>query len=83
MRLCLKEWDALKEVCLRENISCNKLVEMIENTKNAQLGLTYATRLFTLLYFQNLSNAYLPTPKMQKVNSQTSANVLEILEKIK
>ncbi len=52
MRLCLKEWSALEDVCLNEKISRNILISLIEDNKNPLLGLTYATRLFLLLYYR-------------------------------
>ena len=53
MRLCIKEWSALDEVCLIEKINRNILIGLIENNKNSSLGLTYATRLFLLLYYKS------------------------------
>lgn len=56
MRLCLKEWDALYEVCKIENISKNHLIEMIEANKSDVLGLTYSTRLFLVSYFREAAS---------------------------
>ena len=53
MRLCSKEWSALDDVCLTEKINRNILIGLIENNKNSSLGLTYATRLFLLLYYKS------------------------------
>ena len=53
MRLCLKEWSALDDICLFEKINRNILISLIENNKNPSLGLTYATRLFLLLYYKS------------------------------
>ncbi len=55
MRLCQKEWNALEDICKREKINRNLLIEQIENNKNQKLGLTYATRLFLMLYYKNLA----------------------------
>ena len=55
MRLCDQEWQALSEACRLEKIHHNKLISQIENCKASNLGLTYATRLFLLLYFRNLT----------------------------
>lgn len=55
MRLCQKEWNALEEICKREKVSRNLLIEQIENNKNQSLGLTYATRLFLMLYYKSLA----------------------------
>lgn len=56
MRLCLKEWDALYEVCRIEKISKNHLIEMIEAHKSEELGLTYSTRLFLVTYFREAAS---------------------------
>ncbi len=56
MRLCNLEWNALGEICELENISRNRLLETIENDKPANLGLTYATRLFMVEYYRNASH---------------------------
>ncbi len=55
MRLCLKEWEALSEICHRENIARNKLIEIIEDKKDEELGLTYSTRLFIVMYYRRLA----------------------------
>lgn len=55
MRLCQKEWSALDDVCMRENIHRNSLIEMIEDAKNQELGLTYSTRLFLMLYYKSVA----------------------------
>lgn len=56
MRLCTLEWDALSEVCEKENISRNKLIEKIENDKDASFGLAYSTRLFLVQYYRDAAN---------------------------
>lgn len=56
MRLCGKEWNALDEICLREKINRNSLIDMIENNKDSKLGLAYATRLFLLLYYKSIAS---------------------------
>lgn len=56
MRLCMKEWDALYEVCKREHISKNHLIELVEAHKTDTLGLTYSTRLFLMSYFREAAS---------------------------
>lgn len=56
MRLCTLEWDAIDEICGKENISRNKLIEKIENEKDMALGLSYSTRLFLVQYFRDAAN---------------------------
>jgi len=55
MRLCLAEWSLLDKICKTEHISRNDFVELIENSNQSNLGLTYYTRLFIMLYFFNKS----------------------------
>lgn len=55
MRLCLTEWNLLDRICKTEHISRNDFVELIENSNRTDLGLTYYTRLFIMLYFFNKS----------------------------
>lgn len=66
MRLCLKEWEVLSEICKMEKISRNTLIERIENNRNCHLGLTYLTRLFIIAYYHNLAHKVkaLPDPIM-------------------
>lgn len=56
MRLCTLEWEALSEICEKENISRNKLIEKIENDKDDTLGLAYSTRLFLVQYYRDAAN---------------------------
>ncbi len=65
MRLCKQEWEALSQICKKEKISRNALIETIENAKDNKDGLTYTTRLFMLVYFQNKFR----TPSVQNINS--------------
>lgn len=57
MRLCDKEWTVLDNICKKENISRNKLIETIENSEICGLGLTYLTRLFIIIYYYELSKS--------------------------
>lgn len=50
MRLCLKEWEVLTNICKTEGLSKNSLIETIENNNYSSLGLTYMTRLFLISY---------------------------------
>lgn len=59
MRLADAEWDAMREICSHENISRNKLIESIEESKDVNLGLSCSTRLFLLAYYRH--NAPLKT----------------------
>lgn len=55
MRLCLCEWKLIDEICKTEKITRNDFVEFIENNNSSQLGLTYFSRLFIMLYYYNKS----------------------------
>lgn len=72
MRLADVEWDALQEICEHENLSRNKLIEHIEKTKDAELGLSCSTRLFILAYFRNHAN----------LKKTSSHNLLQALKAI-
>lgn len=53
MRLAQAEWDALDSICQKENIKRNVLIEMINQNKNQNMGLTCCVRLFSINYFYN------------------------------
>lgn len=55
MRLCRQEWDALNEICKTEKMSRNHLIELINNHKENNIGLAYATRVFALSYYRQKS----------------------------
>ncbi|MBQ9731782.1 MAG: ribbon-helix-helix domain-containing protein [Alphaproteobacteria bacterium] len=55
IRLCSQEWNVLEDACKNENIHRNELISLIEKSKASNLGLSYATRVFLLLYFRNLA----------------------------
>lgn len=55
MRLCMTEWRLLDDICKNEHISRNDFIELIENSNQSALGLTYYTRLCLMLYFYNKS----------------------------
>ncbi|MBE6452982.1 MAG: hypothetical protein E7012_05800 [Alphaproteobacteria bacterium] len=55
IRLCNQEWDILEDACKNEKMHRNKLISLIEQHKAPNLGLSYATRVFLLLYFRNLA----------------------------
>lgn len=78
MRLCTKEWDALEDICLREKVSRNKLIEMIENSKNQKLGLTYSTRLFLVLYYKSVAKP----SRNQNYRLDNNPNILNVIKEI-
>lgn len=54
MRLAAAEWEAVDAICQRENIKRNNLLEMINDKKDAKMGLTCSVRLFSVIYFYRL-----------------------------
>ena len=58
MRLANAEWEAIDNICKRENIKRNTLIGMINARKNAQMGLTCSVRLFSLIYYYQLLSKY-------------------------
>ena len=68
MRLCLKEWEALNEICQREHIARNKLIGIIEDKKDEELGLTYSTRLFIVMYYRRLAARLMKRPLLPHGN---------------
>ena len=51
MRLDRETWQALSDICKRENISLYKLCSLIDDAKGKS-GLSSATRLFVLTYYR-------------------------------
>lgn len=79
IQLCTQEWLALGEICESENIHRNRLIELIDNYHNQNLGLTYSTRLFMLLYYkhrQSLSGECCTA-------TQISNNIRKIIDEIR
>ena len=54
MRLAKEEWNAFDIICSREHVKRDNLIDLIDNNKNVQMGLTYAVRLFSIVYFHDL-----------------------------
>ena len=59
MRLCQEEWGALDNICKYEKINRNKIFEVLESLPDYGLGLTYLTRLFMLMYYQDAAGEVL------------------------
>ncbi len=59
MRLCQEEWGALDNICKHEKINRNKIFEVLESLPDYGLGLTYLTRLFMLMYYQDVADEVL------------------------
>lgn len=79
MRLCHKEWSALDDVCMREKIHRNHLIELIEDAKNQELGLTYSTRLFLMLYYKSVAKPPKPQTGKSFLPGSTVAAIIKEL----
>ena len=55
MRLTSSEWYILNRICIRENLKRDQLINLINNNRIPNLGLTPTVRLFSLLYLNNLA----------------------------
>jgi len=53
MRLEPELWDALRDICVRENVALNDIVKKIESTRHAG-GRTSAVRVFIVNYLRNV-----------------------------
>ena len=76
MRLCSEEWSALHDICQKEHIHRNQLIEQLDRLKNQNEGLTSLTRLFLLMYYKSLAT------DMENLKPKESLYPV-ILEKIK
>lgn len=77
IRLCETEWQTLENICRRENMRRNALLNLIALHKAKGLGLTPAIRLFMLTYLHMLTPHFLTLP----VNTKT--NLLYLLNAMK
>lgn len=68
MRLCIEEWNALDTICHYEKVNRNKIIEFLEGLHDCGLGLTYMTRLFMLLYYQDAASEVLNKPCRQSIS---------------
>jgi predicted DNA-binding ribbon-helix-helix protein len=57
MRLEPELWDALLEICLREDLDASELVRQIEAKGHAG-GLTSAVRVFVMTYYRTASTEH-------------------------
>ena len=54
MRLANAEWQILDYICYAEKMRRKNLLELIDQNRNPELGLTAAVRLFSLRYLDSL-----------------------------
>ena len=57
MRLDKETWNALSDICRKENTSINKLCSLIDDAKGTS-GLSSSTRLFVLAYYRRTLSKY-------------------------
>ena len=55
MRLAVSEWQILDHICYAEKIKRKNLLELIDQNRHNELGLTAAVRLFSLHYLDSLT----------------------------
>lgn len=77
IRLAAAEWEAVDNICKRENIKRNDLIEAINRRKDPKIGLTCSVRLFTIIYFYRLL-----IYKQQNYSSPSSRQLNPIYEAI-
>jgi predicted DNA-binding ribbon-helix-helix protein len=56
MRLANAEWRILDCICYAEKMKRKNLLELIDQKRNPELGLTAAVRLFSLRYLDSLTD---------------------------
>lgn len=79
IRLADEEWKAFDIICTREHVKRDNLVSLIDINKSAQMGLTYAVRLFSIIYFHDLL-----MPKVhQEYSSSKIKSVSPVFEAIR
>lgn len=81
MRLCCSEWSSLDEICAHENISRNRLIEIIEDNKDEELGLTYSTRLFIIMYYRDAAKLK-NNKKPDHPSTNASDAIMNVIKKI-
>ena len=79
MRLDRETWQALSDICKRENISLYKLCSLIDDAKH-ESGLSSATRLFVLTYYRrSLAKYEVGIPQVPSTTSRRVEQVLNVV----
>ena len=72
IRLAEAEWDALELICERENIKKTSLLNLINDYKDKDMGLTCSVRLFSLIYMHHwLLGKQQPNYGISKIKPQS------------
>ena len=78
MRLDKETWQALSDICRRENISLYKLCSLIDDVKGKS-GLSSSTRLFVLTYYRRSLARYEVTQPVATMETVPSRRVEQVL----
>ena len=55
MRMTMTEWLAFETICKNENVTKNNLLNLINTNKNHTISLTNSVRLFSIVYFHQMT----------------------------
>jgi len=80
VRLCHSEWLALEDICKRERLSRNRLIEAIENARNHEIGLTGSIRLFAIIYYHALTEDIPLKPNLVSKNEYVNTILKSLKE---
>ena len=67
MRLAEEEWTAFDDICHREGLKRKRLLELLDDSKSSDFGLTCYVRLFTVAYMHHLLK---PTAFRNRINAE-------------
>jgi len=67
MRLTMFEWKILDSICRNEKIKRKTLLELVEQNRDVDTGLTPAVRLFSLMYVYTFGNRFTGANDIYKV----------------
>ena len=79
MRLAMPEWEAVDDICRRENIKRKRLFEIIESNKDPKLGFTCSVRLFAITYMHSHMPNYFPKHKTAKDDYKGIFDTIKIM----
>lgn len=79
IRLAPAEWEAIDNICTKENIPRKMLFELITFNKDEKLNMTSSIRLFMIIYYKN---AMQPKPKIATDKDEFFNPVFEAIKGI-
>ena len=74
--LCENEWQILENICRRENMRRNALLNLIKINKSKQIAFTPAVRLFMLNYLHFISPQSLLMQNQQTITISGLLNLM-------